>query len=71
VQEGMPKNCSTDVNLVIEHMDNVLTTGTEDEIYQLKSTFGLEDIEHNDDFMGALEWAPWLWQGEIIPGACR
>ena len=63
VQEGMPMNCSKDVNLVIEHMDNVLTTGTEEEIYQLKSKFGLEDIVHSNDFMSALEWAPWLWQG--------
>lgn len=63
VQEGMPKNCSKDVNLVIEHMDNVLTTGTAKEIHDLKAMFGLESVEHNDDFMGALEWAPWLWQG--------
>lgn len=59
VEEGMPENCSKDVILVIEDMDNVLTTGTEDEIYELKSMFGLEDVEHNDDFMSALEWAPW------------
>ena len=44
-------------------MDNVLTTGTPEEIHQLKSQFGMQEIEHNDDFMGALEWAPWLWQG--------
>ena len=25
--------------------------------------FGLESVEHNNDFMAALEWAPWLWQG--------
>ena len=63
VQEGMPQNCSKDVNLVIEHMDNVLTTGTAKEIHDLKAMFGLEAVEHNDDFMAALEWAPWLWQG--------
>ncbi|KAF2102204.1 serine carboxypeptidase [Rhizodiscina lignyota] len=62
VQEGMPKNCSKDVNLVIEHMDNVLKTGTAEEIHNLKAMFGLESVEHNDDFMAALEWAPWLWQ---------
>lgn len=63
VQQGMPKNCSKDVNLVIEHMDSVMLTGTEDEKHELKAMFGLEDVEHDDDFMAALEWAPWLWQG--------
>jgi hypothetical protein len=63
VQEGMPKNCSKDVNLVVEHMDNVLTTGSEQDKHDLKAMFGLETIEHDDDFMAALEWAPWLWQG--------
>ena len=56
VQEGMPKNCSKDVNLVIEHMDSVLTTGTVQEIHDVKAMFGLESVEHNDDFMAALEW---------------
>lgn len=59
VQEGMPKNCSKDVNLVIEHMDNVMATGTEQEIQDLKAMFGLENVEYNSDVMGALEWAPW------------
>ena len=63
VQEGMPKNCSKDVNLVFEHMDKILTTGSDSEIHALKAKFGMEDIVHNDDFGGALEWAPWLWQG--------
>lgn len=63
VQEGMPKNCSKDVNLVIEHMDSVVKNGTHEEIHDLKAMFGLESVEHNDDFMAALEWAPWLWQG--------
>lgn len=62
VQEGMPKNCSKDVNLVIEHIDTVLTTGTDDEIHDLKAMFGLETVEHHDDFAAALEWGPWLWQ---------
>ena len=48
---------------VIEHMDHVLETGTEQEIYDLKALFGLESVSHDDDFMAALEWAPWLWQG--------
>lgn len=63
VQEGMAKNCSKDVNLVIDYMDNILNNGSASEVKQLKSMFMMEDIEHNDDFMGALENGPWLWQG--------
>jgi hypothetical protein len=37
----MAQNCSTDVSLIIEHIDSVLTTGTADEIYALKDMFGL------------------------------
>ncbi|EME38167.1 hypothetical protein DOTSEDRAFT_75982 [Dothistroma septosporum NZE10] len=63
VQEGMPQNCSKDVSLVIDHMDNILMRGSDEEIHVLKSKFGLETVEHNDDFMAALENGPWLWQG--------
>jgi hypothetical protein len=63
VQQGMPKNCSTDVALVIDHMDEVLTTGSADEVLALKTKFGMQDVKHNDDFMAALENGPWLWQG--------
>lgn len=71
VQEGMPKNCSTDVNAVIEHMDNILTTGSEAEIADLKKMFMLENVTHNDDFMAALENGPWLWQGNQFYGSTR
>lgn len=47
----MPKNCSNDVTLVIDYMDNILMHGSESEITELKTMFGLEDLEHNDDFM--------------------
>lgn len=62
VQEGMPKNCSKDVSLVIDYMDGVLMNGTAAEIYNLKEMFGLQNVTHNDDFMAALENGPWLWQ---------
>ncbi|KAK5107466.1 hypothetical protein LTR62_001264 [Meristemomyces frigidus] len=62
VQEGMPQNCSKDVNLVIDYMDNVLETGSDEEVLKLKTMFGLQNVTHNDDFMGVLENGPWLWQ---------
>jgi hypothetical protein len=45
VQEGMPKNCSTDISLVIAHIDSVFETGTEDEKCALKDMFGLDGLE--------------------------
>ena len=50
VQEGMPVNCSKDISLVIDHIDDVFSTGTETEQLALKSMFGLADLVHNDDF---------------------
>ena len=59
----MPKNCSKDVSLVIDHMDHILETGTKQQIHDLKAMFNLETVEHNDDFMQVLESGPFLWQG--------
>ena len=58
----MATNCSTDVSLVVDHIDQVLTNGTTDEQTALKTMFGLQDLEHNDDFGAAIENGPWLWQ---------
>ncbi|KAL1852283.1 hypothetical protein Plec18170_006009 [Paecilomyces lecythidis] len=58
----MPVNCSKDVAKVIDHVDNVLLHGSENEKQKLKDTFGLGDLEHDDDFASALENGPWLWQ---------
>ncbi|KAL9055018.1 MAG: hypothetical protein Q9162_003783 [Coniocarpon cinnabarinum] len=62
VQLGMPANCSKDVSLVIDHIDDVFENGTAADQEGLKEMFGLGGLEHNDDFGAALEWAPWLWQ---------
>jgi hypothetical protein len=48
----MPKNCSKDVNFVIEYMDNVFTHGNESEQLALKKLFGLEYLTHANDVMG-------------------
>lgn len=50
VQQGMPKNCSVDLAKVINYIDNVLVNGTVEEQYELKASFGLGALEHNDDF---------------------
>ena len=48
----MAKNCSKDVNLVIEYMDDVFTNGNADEQLALKTKFGLEYLEYANDVMG-------------------
>lgn len=58
----MPQNCSKDISLVIDYVDNVFLHGTEEEKTELKARFGLGSLKHNDDFAQALEWGPWLWQ---------
>jgi hypothetical protein len=48
----MAKNCSKDVNLVIDYMDDVFTNGNASEQLALKKKFGLEYLEHGNDVMG-------------------
>lgn len=62
VQEGMPKNCSADVERVIGHVDKVLVHGGPKEKWALKKKFGLESLTHDDDFASAIESGPWTWQ---------
>jgi hypothetical protein len=56
----MPKNCSKDVSLVIDYMDNVWNHGTDADKLALKTKFGLESIEHNDDVMAYVTTAAQL-----------
>jgi hypothetical protein len=63
MQEAMAKNCSKDISLVIDYMDNILTTGSRDEQHALKARFSMQDVAHNDDFMNALAHGPYLWLG--------
>jgi hypothetical protein len=48
VQEATPKNCSADVNLVINYIDNILTFGSQKEKAKLKAKFLLENLEDAD-----------------------
>jgi hypothetical protein len=59
----MPANCSKDVSLVIDYVDNILLHGTPSEKTSLKAQFGLADLVHDDDFASMLQNGPWLWQG--------
>lgn len=64
VRLGMPQNCSTDVTKVVEYVDNILMTGSDDDKFAIKKKFGLETVEFDDDFATGLENGPWNWQGK-------
>ncbi|KAI6381348.1 hypothetical protein MCOR25_001279 [Pyricularia grisea] len=59
--EGMPKNCSSDVSLVVEHIDKVLKTGSDSDKSALQTAFGLGFLKQ-DDFASTLMNGPYLWQ---------
>lgn len=50
-QKFMPSNCTSDISLVIEHIDNVMGAGTTAEKNALKAMFGLEGVSHDADFV--------------------
>ncbi|TFK66312.1 hypothetical protein BDN72DRAFT_961863 [Pluteus cervinus] len=62
VREGMPKNCSADVEVVIAHVDDVLSGSDTKAIDDIKANFGLSDVTHLDDVAGALRNNLWDWQ---------
>lgn len=49
--ENMPQNCSSDISLVIDYLDNIGETGSTDEQDAAKEKFGLGGVAHYDDFM--------------------
>lgn len=46
----MPTNCSTDLQLVVEHIDSVINTGTAAQVSSLQAMFRLEGLKHPKDF---------------------
>lgn len=58
----MAQNCSSDVIKVVDYLDGVLQSNDTAAISAVKAQFGLEGVEHNDDFMSVLEYGPWEWQ---------
>ena len=57
----MPQNCSADMAAAVAYMDNVMTTGSSDQVISLKKLFGLESLQ-NDDFGSALTYPISGWQ---------
>ncbi|KAG8878361.1 hypothetical protein FRB97_002575 [Tulasnella sp. 331] len=63
IEEGMPKNCSADVALAIQAVDQILLHGTNATKNSLKESFGLAGL-HDDDFADALPSAIYVWQDQ-------
>lgn len=68
IREHMPKNCSTDLEKVIAHIDSVLINGTTGQQQKLLSDFGAETMAHLDDFAEVLTYPIALWQGNQFYG---
>ncbi|KAF4449036.1 hypothetical protein F53441_7686 [Fusarium austroafricanum] len=62
----LPKNCTTDINKVVEHLDNIMLHGSASEIQKIKEDFGAPDLKHNDDFMNLLSYGPQSYQGASL-----
>ena len=50
IQNGMPKNCSVDLQRIVDHVDKTLIGGRQSDIQALKQKFGMQSVVHNDDF---------------------
>ncbi|KAG8896617.1 hypothetical protein FRB99_008796 [Tulasnella sp. 403] len=61
IEEGLPKNCSTDLATSTEYIDTVLKSGNAANITALKTKFGLESLQ-DDDFATTLTYPFNKWQ---------
>ncbi|QUC15853.1 uncharacterized protein UV8b_00094 [Ustilaginoidea virens] len=50
IQEALPANCSRDLRKAVEHIDGVLSNGTEEAQAALKTDFGFDGTVRNDVF---------------------
>ncbi|KDQ17874.1 hypothetical protein BOTBODRAFT_104521 [Botryobasidium botryosum FD-172 SS1] len=62
IRQNMPKNCSADVQRVVNYMDLTFTVGTKAQKNALKAQFGMSNVTHLDDVAGALRNPIWTWQ---------
>ncbi|KAI0029922.1 serine carboxypeptidase S28-domain-containing protein [Vararia minispora EC-137] len=60
IREHMPQNCSADVQAVIAHFDSIASNTRA--FNALKAKFGMADVVHPDDAVGALRNNLWDWQ---------
>ena len=56
VRQHMPANCSADAQRVITYIDTVFSGKNQTAIDEIKTLFGVDEIEHLDDIAGACEF---------------
>ncbi|KAI0310241.1 peptidase S28 [Amylostereum chailletii] len=64
IREGMPKNCSNDVQAALAAFDSTVSNATA--FKALQDQFGMGAVTHQDDVTGALRINLWTWQ-ELNP----
>ncbi|KAG2049013.1 peptidase S28 [Suillus hirtellus] len=72
IREHMPQNCSSDVEAVINYLDELYGASDVAGIQTLKEAFGLGDVVHVDDFASAIQINLFDWQNmqpDTGPGA--
>ncbi|KAF5387993.1 hypothetical protein D9615_000647 [Tricholomella constricta] len=62
IRLNMPRNCSADVQAVINHVDKVFEGKNATAIQAIKESFGMGNVTHLDDVAGALRNNLWDWQ---------
>ncbi|KAI9444475.1 peptidase S28 [Lactarius indigo] len=62
VRQYMPQNCSNDVQRVIAHWDEIIDSGNETALNELKTSFGMGEVVHVDDVVNELSFPLSLWQ---------
>ncbi|KAK3369928.1 putative serine peptidase [Podospora didyma] len=68
VQEGMPRNCSSDFSKISMHVDDIIESKNYKQIASLKKSFGLHALKHDDDFASAVASPVNMWQGIQLVG---
>lgn len=64
VERAIPRNCSNDLRAVATYIDEVFEKGNKQDIYDLQAMFGLELLDHADDFAAAIAAPLWSWQSK-------
>ncbi|KIK48996.1 hypothetical protein CY34DRAFT_429555 [Suillus luteus UH-Slu-Lm8-n1] len=67
----MPQNCSSDVQAVIAHLDQMYAANDQAGIQTLQEAFSLGSLDHVGDFATALQYNLWDWQNldlDLGPG---
>lgn len=62
VEKALPKNCSADFKAITKHVDDTFLHGSLEEKTALKTQFGIEELEYDDDAAGALSSPLAKWQ---------